>query len=56
MKAGELQSERPSHAATGGSLTLCAVAFTVIEADLEALAGWRLTTAMAGLRKGERAF
>ena len=39
--------------------SLCAVAFTVIEADLEAftvLAGWRLTTAMAGLRKANDLF
>ena len=35
--------------ASHGRGSLCAVAFTFIEADLETF-GWRLTMAMAGLR------
>ena len=45
-------------AQSGPRDSLCAVAFTAIEADLEAsvLAGWRLTTARAGLRKANELF
>ena len=44
------------HSAPRGSL--CAEAFRAIEADLEAsvLAGWRLSTCVAGLRKASELF